>query len=204
MADFDHKPKTATAPASAAGRANDSINGLSLRILYVAGFSIFTGLFGMGITWLVAVTCLVILRHNQNLFSNGLLTGMLPVLLTGGALGFVIGLVLSWRVAGASPKIRHAVEQRYSTENNRVQIYFGAPLFIIIVSMSLLESWTHLLDSQLGAYAFIGLLMLIVTVSFLLYNHISPRFILPVGIIGWLLTLILALGFLVYTLRSPF
>lgn len=160
----------------------------------------------MGVTWLVAATCLAILRHNQNLF----LSGLMPVLFTGGALGFMIGLVLSLRITGVSPKIRHPVEQRYPTENNRVQaydrvqIYFGAPLLVIIVSLSFLQYWTQLLDNQLGAYAFIGLFMLIVTVSLLLYHHIPPRFILPIGIIGWLLTLVLALGFLFYTLRSPF
>jgi hypothetical protein len=166
------------------------------RILAIAGFSILSGLFGMGLTWLVVA--FLFIRNNDER-----LTKVMPALLTGGFIGLVIGSIISVRVAMADPETGKAVENKYFRGSDKVRIYFGAP--ICITTMLALFFGDKLLTkfgTATGAYMGLGIFMAILAISLFLYDRLPKKVIIPTGIVGWLITVLLFVCFGVFGLGA--
>jgi hypothetical protein len=172
------------------------------RILSVFGFSVLSGLCGIG---LISVVLGVFANHNPHFKDNGDRLGFLAdnmsVFMIGGIVGFIVGLVISLKVANADPKIEEEMEKKYVGQTGRSKIYLGAPIFVIAMLGFFFEKLLHLVGSEMGAYVGLGIALAIIAASLFLYDRIPAKFIVPIGIIGWLLTLALALGFAVFQFR---
>ena len=171
----------------------------SSRILSVVGFSVLATFFGVGVAWLVVGVLAVIFKQH----GDQLVAGSMPILIAGGTLGFLVGLVISVRVAKADPETERKIEKRYVGRRGRVQIYFGAPLFIVAASTPLLEMLSHRFGDRIAIYSYFAFFLLAIAVSLFLYDRIPERFIVPIGIIGWLLIVLLAVGFSFYMMHQP-
>jgi hypothetical protein len=65
----------------------------------------------------------------------------------------------------------------------------------LFAALSLLfERLAQIVGEKAVAYVALGIALIIVAMSLVLYNRIPERFIIPVGIIGWLLIVLLAFG----------
>ena len=167
------------------------------RILSIVGFTVLAGLCGFGTTWLViGFLAKGIFKTVDNQFDFA--AKSMPILIAGGIIGFIIGLVVSLKVAKADPKTEEEVEKKYIGQTGRMKIYMGAPVFVIVVIDGLFfESFLNTFGSAIGACIGLGIALAIIAVSLFLYDLIPEKFIIPIGIIGWLLTLSMALWFAV-------
>jgi len=172
----------------------------SLRILSVVGFSVLATFFAVGVAWLVIGILAVTFKSH----GDSLIAGSLPILTASGAVGFVLGLVVSLRLVRSDPKTEQEVERRFVGKGGRGQIYFGAPMFIIALgSPFFLGRLTQVLGDREGAYLWLGFIAVVLVLSFVIRDHIPERAVIPIGIIGWLLVVLLAIGFAVYMSRQP-
>ena len=85
-----------------------------------------------------------------------------------------------------------------------MQIYSGAPVFIVAVGSPLiLGRLTHILGDRGAAYVWLGFVAVVLVGSYIIRDHIPERFIIPIGIIGWLLVVLGAIGLCVYMMHQP-
>jgi len=161
------------------------------RILSIVGFSILSGLFGLGVTWLVVAFLFV--RNNDER-----LTKIMPLLLAGGVIGLIVGIFVSLRVAKADSKTEKAIEDKYVGFWGRVKIYLGAPVFIMAATGVLTPAeklLTRALGDNVATYVTLGIILVVIAMSLVLYDHTPKNLIVPIGVIGWLLTLALIVWF---------
>ena len=167
------------------------------RILSIGGFAVLAGLCGFGATWLVAgfLAKEIFKTVDEQL---DFATKSMPILIAGGIISFIIGLVVSLKVAKADPKTEAEVEKKYIGQDGRLKIYFGAPIFI----MAAIAMLTPLFDSlernagpNIAPYIMLGIALIILAAAWTLYDHIPERFIIPIGIIGWMLALSMVIWF---------
>jgi hypothetical protein len=174
-------------------RMNDVPNKLS-RILSVVGFSILAVFFGVGVAWLaVGILVSIFNRHGDQL-----ITGCMPILVAGGVLGFVAGLVVSLREARSDPKTEQKIVKRFMGKSGRETIYLGVPMLVIAACAPLLEPLSHHFGDRIAIYSYYGFALVVIAVSLLLYDRIPERFIISVGVIGWLLFVLMTFGFWYY------
>ncbi len=82
------------------------------------------------------------------------------------------------------------MENKYVGVGGRLDIYFGAPVFIIVVLGKLLfEKLLHVAGLKIGIWIVFGIALAIITVSLLIHDRIPAKLRIPIGIIGWLLTI---------------
>jgi hypothetical protein len=161
------------------------------RILSILGFSILSGLFGLGVTWLVVAILFV--RNNDER-----LTKIMPLLLAGGIIGLVIGIFAGLRVAKTDPRTEKTIEDKYVGFWGRVKIYLGAPIFIMVATGMLTpveKLLTHALGDNVATYVMLGIVLMVIAVSLFLYDYTPKKLVVPIGVIGWLLTLALIIWF---------
>jgi hypothetical protein len=171
----------------------------SARILSVVGFSVLSTFFGVGVAWLVVGILAALFKQH----GDQLIAGSMPILVAGGALGFLVGLVISVRVAKADQETEQKIEKKYVGRRGRMQIYFGAPLFVVAASTPLLDTLSHHFGDRIAIYSYFGFFLTVIAMSLFLYNRVPERFIIPIGIVGWLLIVLFAVGFSVYMMRQP-
>ena len=165
------------------------------RILSIVGFSILSGLFGLGVTWIVVALLAMwhIVKNNDHF-----LTVIMPILIIGGIIGFIVGLVVSLRVAKTDPQTEEAIEDKYVGFWGRVKIYLGAPVFIMVATGMLTPAGkllTHALGDNVATYVILGIILMVIAVSLFLYDYTPKKLVVPIGVIGWLLTLALIIWF---------
>jgi hypothetical protein len=170
------------------------------RILSVFGFSVLSGLCGIGLT---SVVLGVVANHNPHFKDNGDRLGFLAdnatIFVIGGIVGFIVGLVVSLKVAKANPKTEEEIERKYVGGAGRVRIYFGAPIFIIaVLGKMFFEKLLSAAGTETGTWLAFGVALAIFMTGLVLYERIPAKFIIPIGIIGWLLTIAMALCFTVF------
>ena len=66
-------------------------------------------------------------------------------------------------------------------------IYSGF-LVCILVVLTLGDSLTHIVSLRVWPCVFLGLALVVVVLGLIAYNFIPKRLILPIGIIGWLVS----------------
>jgi hypothetical protein len=170
------------------------------RILGVIGFSVMSAFFAVG----VALLAVGILATNFKSHIDRLITGSLPILIGSGTVGLVIGLVVSLRVAKSDAKRQQEVESRFLGRRGWMAIYFGAPMFIFVAGAQFfIDALTRILGTREGIYVYFGFFLVILTLSLVISNHIPRRVVISIGIVGWLLIVVLAIWFVVDTIRQP-
>jgi hypothetical protein len=180
-------------------RVNNDPDKLS-RILSGVGFSILTAFFGVSIAWIGVLILQVVFDSH----GDSIIAGCEPILTAGGVIGLVSGLIVSMRVAKSDPKTRQKIEKRFVGRGGQMQIYFGAPAFIVAVGTPLiLGRLTHTLGDNGAAYVWLGFIAVVLVVSLIIREHIPERFIIPIGIIGWLLIVLGAFGLCIYMMHQP-
>lgn len=167
------------------------------RLLSVLGFAVLSGFTGFGLTWLVVG--IIAGRRFQHVEDKlDFAAKSMPVLIIGGIVGFIAGLIISLVVATRDSKTEAEIEEKYVGFRGRYMIYSGVPIFIIALVSPCFERLLDRLGTATGAYVFLGLAMVILAVSLGLYDRIPAKFIVPIGVIGWLLTLSMILWFGVF------
>ena len=78
-----------------------------------------------------------------------------------------------------------------------MQIYFGAPYFIIaVLGKMFFEKLLNAAGTETGVWIAFGVALTIFMAGLILYERVSAsKFVVPIGIIGWLLTVAMALSF---------
>jgi hypothetical protein len=72
-------------------------------------------------------------------------------------------------------------------EGARRMIFAGIPVCALAV-LVLVDSSEHILSEKYWPYIFYGIMMVVVVLGMLAYNVTPKRFILPLGIAGWIIT----------------
>jgi hypothetical protein len=169
----------------------------SPRILSIVGFSVLTTFFAVGVAWIV----ILILASTFRSYGDRLITGSEPILIACGAAGFVIGLVISMRVA---EPIGQKLEKRFVGRGGRMQIFMGAPMFILVIGWPLLfDRLTHILSDSVAAYVSLGFVAVVLVGSIVIHDRIPEKLLVPIGIAGWLLVVLAAFGLCIYMMRQP-
>lgn len=163
-------------------------------ILPIGGFTLLSGLFGVGLVWLVTglYAKMVFKTIPDQLDFAG---KSMPFLITGGIIGFIVGFFVSVSVARADPKTEEEIERKYVGPSGCARIYFGAPLFVMALLSQYFERLLDKLGAKMGVYVALGVCLAIVAVSLVLYQRLPPKFVVPIGIMGWMLTLSMILWF---------
>ncbi len=185
------KPKPLTAPSNPTKKHRPITIQSALSI---GGFAVLAGLAGFGLTWLVVGFWAIHIYKNVNdqfVFA----AKSMPVLIAGGIIGFIVGLVVSAKVAKADPKTEEEIERKYVGLGGRLRIYLGFPFFVMALLTSLLGQLPRLVGEKYFVYVALGIVLAITAVSLFLYDRIPKRFIVPIGIVGWMLTLSLIIWF---------
>ena len=156
------------------------------RFFLIGAFAIFGGFGGTGIA---SVVVGLLANHMAKRQGDDLMAGSIPILVVGGALGFVSGFMLSLLIfKKRSKQAQDAIEQKYIGRRGLVKLYFGMPLFVTaVVGLLALERLAHSIGDAAAAGVFVLVLMVNVAVSLLLYDRIPRSLILPIGLIGWML-----------------
>ena len=152
------------------------------------------GLFGFGLTWLV-IGIIAAIRFNTLGEKFDFAAKSMPILIIGGVLGFIIGLVVSMKTAKSGPKAIVESERKLIRPSDHLRIYFGFPIFITALLKPLFERLPHYFGEKYFVYVALGIFLVIVAISLFLYDRIPKRFVIPIGIIGWMLTLSLIAWF---------
>jgi hypothetical protein len=165
------------------------------RILSIVGFSILSGLFGLGLTWL-AVGFYSKFAFKTVDAQLDFAAKNMPTLIVGGIVGCIVGIIVSLRVAKLDPQTEEAIEKKYVGAGGQFYIYFGAPMFVFtVLAFRFGERFLNKVGTATGAYLGLGIFLAVLTISLILQNHIPKKFIVPIGIIGWLLILLSAVWF---------
>lgn len=110
-------------------------------------------------------------------------------------MGFIIGLVVSLKTVKAGPKAIAEFERKNVGFGERMRIYLGFPFFVMALLTPLFRQLPQLVGEKYFIYVALGIVLVIIAVSLFLYDRISKRFIVPIGIVGWMLTLSLIIWF---------
>jgi len=164
------------------------------RILSAIGFLFLSFFCGIGVAWLLAAVLYV--RTIDDL------THIMPFLIAGGLAGFIAGGCAVWRTARSDLKTKAKIDERYVGDGGRFRIYLGAPLSIFaFFLMFLFEPLLNKLGTVAGAWTAWGIFVVIAALGFAAYDRVPKRWLVPLGVIGWLLTVASLVGQAVYRLH---
>jgi hypothetical protein len=169
----------------------------SSRFLSIVGFVVLSAFCGVGIAWIVVG---LLANSIFKTHADGFIAKSMPILLAGGLLGLIIGVVVAVRATRKDPETAKRIEKKYIRPSDRMRIYFGAPIFVTAISAFFFERLLRAVGTGAGAYIGLGVFLAIIFLSLFLYDRIPAELIIPIGIIGWLLTVLLAIGFTLYML----
>jgi hypothetical protein len=163
------------------------------RIVNCAGVTVLTCLCGMGAAWVISA---LLLKKGVIKNDGAVLHWIMPVLIAGGVVGFVAGLVISIWMTRLNEKEGNRLYQKFVGPDGKLNIYFGLPIFVVIaLAMTVFGRLNHIIGQKLDIYVDLGIALVILAVSLFFYDRIPGRLVIPVGIIGWLLTLALVIWF---------
>jgi len=155
------------------------------RFLSAIGFLALSCLCGVGVSWILVAILWV--RND-----DARLTRVMPALVIGGIIGLIAGAIAIRQVARKGLKTRAAIDDRYVGARGRGRIYSGIPvLFVIVFGVFFFEPLLGKLGTTTGTWTAFGIFLGIVTICLVVEEHIPKRWLLPLGVIGWLLTLLI-------------
>jgi len=68
-------------------------------------------------------------------------------------------------------------------------IFSGASMFVMALAMSKWPLLDYIFGQKASPYVFLGICGIVTIISLVLYDYIPKRLVIPIGIIGWILTL---------------
>ena len=159
------------------------------NLFYTAAFAVLGAFGGAGAAWLV-VGALANLMPKEP--GDALIAGSISRLVMGAVLGFVLGLALGLYLFKArGDAAQAAVEKKYGFG----KIYSGVPAFFLSLCMTLLFPWWHQLERKFGIAAvpclYYGICAIVLVLSLIVRPRIPRRLIVPLGLLGWMLTFII-------------
>lgn len=162
------------------------------RILAAAGFSILSGLCGIGLSWIVVG---ILATTRSRAAADKFVAESMPILFAGGLIGVIVGVVVSVIVLRMDPRREQEIEERYVGARGRMSIYFGVPVFVVVLLAPLLSMLGNVVGQNADIYVDLGVALVVIALSLVLYDHIPKRFVVLLGVISWLLTLSVAAWF---------
>jgi len=77
-------------------------------------------------------------------------------------------------------------------------IFWGAPSFVIAIIVCKAPLLEYIVGSKAAIYVFWGIGIVLAIINGLLIDRIPPKLVIPIGIVGWILTASLLYWFLVF------
>ena len=165
-----------------------------LRFLCVLGCSVLSSLFGVGAVWILTAIFYV----GQN---DERLTKVMPLLFAGGMIGFIVGAICAARAVKANLEIKNT-ESKFSRGDSD-RIFLGVPFFVFAIFLFVCgEKFFIKFGNMVGAYLYLGVFLGVIIICMVLRDSMPKKFIIPAGIIGWLLTFALAVWFGILRTRT--
>ena len=159
------------------------------RIFYTAAFAVLGAFGGAGVASVVVGD---LANRMSKEHGNAFIAGSIPKLIIGAVLGFGLGLAFALFLFKArADAVQKAVEKKYGLG----RIYSGVPIFLLTLFMTLLAPWWDRLERKFGIAAvpclLFGMCAVVLVLSLLVRPRIPRRLIVPLGLLGWMLTLII-------------
>lgn len=150
------------------------------------GFVVLSAVFGLGLAWiLIWLWMVVAFKRNSQ---DAVVAGSMPFLLAGGVIGFAVSLGIVIWLSRSGPKAEERIVGRFVRRRDRLGIYSGAPHAVGMALACLL--FPHLeraVGFAVAPYVALGVILAIEGLGLFLYDRISPEYIIPIGVVGWLL-----------------
>ena len=169
------------------------------RLFSIIGFAVLSTLFGVGLAW---VSFALWAGASKRDFTTTV-DSSVPFMLGGATLGLSVGLAIAIWVSRSGLKIEEKIIARFVRRGDRLRIYGGAPFAVSIgLFFLLLPHLERIVGSDVGPYVALGVFLAIQALGLFLYDRIPPKYIIPIGVIGWLLIVAAAVVFGVLGLHA--
>jgi hypothetical protein len=164
------------------------------NVFFIGSFAILGGFSGTGVVSAAAGIFAGDYLMNQKLADRIFFGEAL-----GGIAGLILGLIISSVVVRGEAKITYSTNEKLIGAGQHWMIFAGIiwPCFAALACA--FEPLLHIFGDNVGPYVALGIMMVILATIMILYDRVPKRFIIPIGIIGWMLTFILAIGLVFWT-----
>jgi len=173
-------------------KAPDNPFPTSRRILYAVALIAFGALAGTGAAWVAIALCANSLPKAQG---NSFIADSLPKLALGAIIGAVAGLIAALYVLNAPSAKLNGLEHRFIGGRGTMGIYSGVPILFMVLLFPANEPLAHKFGDTIALCILLGLVSFFAGLSLFFYDRIPRRFIIPIGLLCWLLTFTLALWY---------
>jgi hypothetical protein len=163
-----------------------------LRLFLIGAITLTAAFAGVGIAWLVTST---FARSAADSHRDAAVTGNIPLLIIGALLaattGFLGARYLFPHVARPADAQRE-LERKYIGPGGFFRVYAGIPIFLIALLSPGLETLIHKFGLKVAPYIGVGICLGIFAACLTVYDRIPKRLIFPLGLLGWVLTFLVA------------
>jgi hypothetical protein len=90
------------------------------------------------------------------------------------------------------------MNSKYIGPGGRWMIFWGAPGFVIAIIACKWPLLNYVIGSKAAPYVFCGIVMLLAAINCILIDRIPKKLVVPIGIVGWILTVSLLYWFFVF------
>jgi len=90
------------------------------------------------------------------------------------------------------------MNNKYIGPGGRWMIFWGAPCFVIAIIVCKAPLLEYIVGSKAAVYVFWGIAMLLAIINYILIDWIPQKLVIPIGIVGWILTASLLYWFFVF------
>jgi hypothetical protein len=161
----------------------------SKRIFCSVAFAILGAFAGVGV---VAAVLNALANGMSREHGNTLMAGSIPKLMIGAVSGFGLGLAFAvFLFKTRADAVQEEVEKKYGLG----RIYSGVPAFLMMMSASLLTPWWDRLERRFGIAAvpclLFGVCAVVLVLCLVIRPRIPRRLLVPLGLLGWMLALII-------------
>jgi hypothetical protein len=155
----------------------------SLRVLAVGGFLALASLCGAGVLWVgFAITANTIFKSKGDSWVDH----SVLALVIGGAVGLIAGAVISVAVLRMSGQVQEEVIGKYIGTREKMLIYFGAPMGIVVLLGPLVGPSVQKVFGNGDIYVGLVLVLAFIAGALFVYDRLSPKYAVAVGIAGWI------------------
>jgi len=122
----------------------------------------------------------------------------------GGMAGLIFGLIISSVVVRGDAKTKYGPNEKFIGGGQRWMIFSGAIWPLLAALFCVFEPLNHIFGNSAGSYVALGIMMAIFVAAMVLYDRLPKRLIISIGVIGWILTFILAIGLVLWVYSGIF
>jgi hypothetical protein len=151
---------------------------------------VFGTLGGVGVAWLMIAIFAISMSRTQG---DSFVATIIPKLVAGGTVGFMAGLVSALFLLRAAPaSTLVAWEKKFIGRRGAISIYGGIPMFLLVLLSPAFEPLARTFGNTAAPCIFLASFLVFVGFSLFLYDRIPTRCVIPLGLVGWVLTFTLA------------